>query len=163
MSSPAGKLLQIARESHGCFTPLTFLIRASGLGRACVVDICKRGGNAVILDMNQEQGDALAQEFGSSAKFWTCDVTDTENIAQVVQKTADWVKETKRPLGGIIPAAGVGLPALVRRGFFMPYYFLLLSACPPGCVAGLADHLTDCSRSSIGKASQLPWNLSTLF
>ena len=87
--------------------------------------------------MNQELGDALAKEFGSSAKFWTCDVTDTENIAQVVQKTADWVKETKRPLGGIIPAAGVGLPALVC---------LWLSSCPtttfdpclPALVASLA-------------------------
>ena len=121
------------------------------------MDICKRGGNAVILDMNQELGDALAKEFGSSAKFWTCDVTDTENIAQVVQKTADWVKETKRPLGGIIPAAGVGLPALVCCGFLH-----VLPRSTPVCLP-LLQLTQNPSRSSTRKASQLPWNLSTLF
>ncbi|KAL2017466.1 hypothetical protein VTK56DRAFT_2062 [Thermocarpiscus australiensis] len=86
---------------------------ASGLGRACVRDICKTGGNAVILDMNEELGSHLVSELGPSTKFFRCDVTDTDNIAAAVQATVDWVKQTGKPLGGIIPAAGVGFPGLI--------------------------------------------------
>jgi hypothetical protein len=41
------------------------------------------------------------------------DVTDTESIAAAVAGTAEWVSQTGKPLGGIIPAAGVGNPGLV--------------------------------------------------
>ncbi|KAK3938898.1 3-hydroxyacyl-CoA dehydrogenase type-2 [Diplogelasinospora grovesii] len=95
----------------------TFVVSggASGLGRACVQDIVAHGGNAAILDMNEESGQALVKELGADkARFWTCDVTDTENISAVVKATVEWIKkETGKPLGGIIPAAGVGNPGLM--------------------------------------------------
>lgn len=98
----------------------TFVVSggASGLGRACVQDICKKGGNAVILDMNEELGNNVAQELGPSAAFFRCDVTDTESIAAAVKDTLAWIKETGKLLGGIIPAAGVGSPGLIldKRG-----------------------------------------------
>jgi NAD(P)-dependent dehydrogenase (short-subunit alcohol dehydrogenase family) len=50
----------------------------------------------------------------SRARFFAVDVTDTESIATAVKGAAEWVHETGKPLGGIIPAAGVGNPALVR-------------------------------------------------
>lgn len=76
-------------------------------------DFCRAGGHAVILDRNEDQGNRLVQQLGSSARFWICDVTDTANVAQVVQAAVEWAKETGKPLGGVIPAAGVGNPALV--------------------------------------------------
>lgn len=93
----------------------TFVVSggASGLGRACIRDICKNGGNAAILDLNEELGDALVQELGGSAKFFQCDVADTNSIATVVKAIVAWVKDTSKPLGGIIPAAGVGRPGLI--------------------------------------------------
>ncbi|KAK3497314.1 uncharacterized protein B0T23DRAFT_410737 [Neurospora hispaniola] len=93
----------------------TFVVSggASGLGRACVRDIVKSGGNAAVIDMNEETGAALAKELGSSIRFFQCDVTDTESIASVVKSTLEWIKETGKPLGGIIPAAGVGSPGLM--------------------------------------------------
>ncbi|KAK4442465.1 3-hydroxyacyl-CoA dehydrogenase [Podospora aff. communis PSN243] len=93
----------------------TFVVSggASGLGRACVQDICKRGGYAAILDMNSELGDALVKELGASARFFQCDVSDTDSIAAAVKGLTAWVKETGKPLGGIIPAAGVGSPGLI--------------------------------------------------
>ncbi|GAB1309976.1 3-hydroxyacyl-CoA dehydrogenase type-2 [Madurella fahalii] len=93
----------------------TFVVSggASGLGRACVRDIVANGGNAAVLDMNEELGAALAKELGSSVQFFVCDVADTDNIAAVVKATVEWVKETGKPLGGIIPAAGVGRPGLI--------------------------------------------------
>ncbi|KAK4135860.1 NAD(P)-binding protein [Trichocladium antarcticum] len=93
----------------------TFVVSggASGLGRACVRDICADGGNAVILDMNEGLGNDLVKELGASAKFFVCDVANTDSIAAVVQSTVEWVQQTGKPLGGIIPAAGVGRPGLI--------------------------------------------------
>ncbi|KAK3299907.1 uncharacterized protein B0H64DRAFT_379412 [Chaetomium fimeti] len=94
----------------------TFVVSggASGLGRACVRDICALGGHAAILDMNEELGSALVQELGGSqAKFLPCDVTDTDSIAGAVAAAVAWASETGKPLGGVIPAAGVGFPGLV--------------------------------------------------
>ena len=90
--------------------------RASGLGRATAVELNKEGGNIAILDLNEDAGAELVKQLGgpSRGKFFTVDVTDTESIAAAVKGTAEWVHETGKPLGGIIPAAGVGNPALVR-------------------------------------------------
>ena len=64
--------------------------------------------------MNEELGAELVDELGSSARFFICDVLDTKSISSAVQGTANWVRETRKPLGGIIPAAGVGGAATVR-------------------------------------------------
>ena len=64
--------------------------------------------------MNESQGAALIQELGAShAKFLPCDVSSTSSIASAVAATVAWTTETGKPLGGVIPAAGVGLPGLV--------------------------------------------------
>ena len=79
-----------------------------------MLDICKRGGNAAVLDMNEEQGNLLVKELGSdTTRFFPCDVSDTESIAAAVKGVSKWVKQTGKPVGGIIPAAGVGRPGLV--------------------------------------------------
>jgi 3-hydroxyacyl-CoA dehydrogenase / 3-hydroxy-2-methylbutyryl-CoA dehydrogenase len=78
-----------------------------------VLDICKKGGYAAILDFNEELGGALAKELGASARFFRCDVSDTESIAAAVKGLTTWTHETGKQLGGIIPAAGVGHPGLV--------------------------------------------------
>ncbi|KAK4144812.1 uncharacterized protein C8A04DRAFT_11207 [Dichotomopilus funicola] len=97
----------------------TFVVSggASGLGRACVQTICASGGHAAILDMNEDQGQALASELNNtspnSAKFLPCDVSSTSSIADAVAAIVSWTQETGKPLGGIIPAAGVGNPGLI--------------------------------------------------
>ncbi|RFU81829.1 3-hydroxyacyl- dehydrogenase [Trichoderma arundinaceum] len=94
----------------------TFIISggASGLGKGSAVEIIKAGGYVAILDLSDEEtGQALEKELGPAAKFFHCNVLQTESIAKAVQGTVDWVKETGKPLGGVIPAAGVGLPAAV--------------------------------------------------
>jgi short-subunit dehydrogenase len=95
-------------------------ISASGLGRATVQELVKAGGHAAILDMNSEAGEAFAKELGGSARFWECDVTDTENVAACVEGIVAWAKESGAPLGGVVPAAGVGNPALVCYYPFQP-------------------------------------------
>lgn len=76
-------------------------------------EICRNGGNAAILDMNEEDGQAFAKEIGSNGRFFVCNVLETESITKAVQGTVDWVKETRKTLGGVIPAAGVSTPATV--------------------------------------------------
>lgn len=89
--------------------------RASGLGRATALELAQHGGNISILDLNEENGAELVKQLGgeSRAKFFQVDVTDSDSIEAAVKGTMSWVDSTKAPLGGIIPAAGVGIPGLV--------------------------------------------------
>ncbi len=76
-------------------------------------EICKNGGNVAILDMSEEAGQEFAKEIGSSAKFFVCNVLETDSISKAVKGAAEWIQQTGKPLGGVIPAAGVSTPATV--------------------------------------------------
>lgn len=91
----------------------TFIISggASGLGQACVEAIVQAGGNVSVLDMNADDGAELVQRLGPQTKFFECNVLETASIQAAVDGTAEWIKSTGRPLAGVIPAAGVTLPA----------------------------------------------------
>ncbi|KAI1647673.1 3-hydroxyacyl-CoA dehydrogenase [Daldinia loculata] len=94
----------------------TFVVSggASGLGQACVEEICRNGGNAAVLDLNEENGNIVVNNLpGGTGKFFVCDVLDTESIAAAVKGTIEWAQQTGKPLGGVIPAAGVGNPATI--------------------------------------------------
>jgi 3-hydroxyacyl-CoA dehydrogenase/3-hydroxy-2-methylbutyryl-CoA dehydrogenase len=87
--------------------------RASGLGRACVDDICGGGGYAAILDLNEELASAAVKQWGDKAKFFECNVLKTESVTAAVEGAAAWAKETGKQLGGVIAAAGVANPGKV--------------------------------------------------
>ncbi|KAI1104582.1 short chain dehydrogenase [Jackrogersella minutella] len=94
----------------------TFVVSggASGLGQACVEEICRNGGNVAVLDLNEENGATVIKSLPSgSGKFFLCDVLETDSIAAAVKGTVEWIQETGKPLGGIIPAAGVANPATI--------------------------------------------------
>ena len=65
--------------------------------------------------MNDEDGEELAKALGEAGRFFKCNVLDTESVAAAVEGAASWAKETGKPLGGVIPAAGVSTPATVSR------------------------------------------------
>ncbi|KAK0261543.1 hypothetical protein B0A54_06409 [Friedmanniomyces endolithicus] len=71
----------------------TFVISggASGLGLATVRDLHAHGGYIAILDLNAENGNKVVSELGDRTAFFETD-------------------QTKKPIGGVIPAAGVGFP-----------------------------------------------------
>ncbi|KAI0126768.1 hypothetical protein BJ170DRAFT_702446 [Xylariales sp. AK1849] len=91
----------------------TFIISggASGLGQACVETLTKAGGFVSILDMNEENGAELVSKLGPQTKFFVCNVLETESVKAAVDGTVEWIKTTQKPLGGVIPAAGVSTPA----------------------------------------------------
>ena len=96
----------------------TFIVSggASGLGLATVRDLHAHGGYIAILDLNADVGSKTVSELGSRTKFWEVDMTETEQLESAVNSIVDWTKQTGAPIGGVIPAAGVGNPAkLVDR------------------------------------------------
>ena len=78
---------------------------ASGLGEAAVRRVAAAGGNAVIMDIQDERGEALAAEFGSAAVYAKTDVTSEENVLRAIDTA-------KEKFGGIhfcVNCAGTGL------------------------------------------------------
>ena len=53
---------------------------ASGLGEATARAFVAKGGKAVLLDMNEERGEAVAKELGDAVRFVKTDVTDEAQV-----------------------------------------------------------------------------------
>ena len=72
----------------GRFEGRTVLVTggASGLGEAMVRLFVAEGGQAVIADVQEDRGAALAAELGDAAVFATTDVTDEAAIAAAVDR-----------------------------------------------------------------------------
>lgn len=88
--------------------------RASGLGRACVEDICNRGGYVAVLDMNEELASEVIKQIGNDkTKFFECNVLETESVEAAVRGAVEWSRSTGKKVGGVIAAAGVSTPAKV--------------------------------------------------
>jgi meso-butanediol dehydrogenase / (S,S)-butanediol dehydrogenase / diacetyl reductase len=73
------------------FATKTALITAgaSGIGAAAVRSFIERGGRAVIADIDEAGGAALAAELGASAHYHRCDVADIDSAAQAVEATIE--------------------------------------------------------------------------
>src|SRR5215469_6197595 len=85
----------------------TFLVTGggSGLGAACVRTFVGAGANVVILDVNAETSERLAEELGERVRFAQTDVTDEASVQQAV----DLVRSTFGGLQGAINCAGIGV------------------------------------------------------
>lgn len=57
---------------------------ASGLGEAAVRMLVANGANVVILDLNDERGNALADELGNNVRFAKTNVTDEASVQAAV-------------------------------------------------------------------------------
>lgn len=57
---------------------------ASGLGEATVRMLAQNGASVVILDLNEERGNALANELGASVRFARTDVTNETDVQAAV-------------------------------------------------------------------------------
>ena len=77
---------------------------ASGLGKACVKEIVSRGGNAVIFDVNSDNGEALVAELGEQALFANVDVTSEDSVSAGI----DAAIAKFGALHGLVNCAGTG-------------------------------------------------------
>lgn len=72
---------------------------ASGLGLATAKHIIEQGGKVALLDINQEQGDAVAKELGDNAIFIATDISKDQQVEDASDKAAEF-------MGGINLAIG---------------------------------------------------------
>lgn len=77
---------------------------ASGLGEATVRQFVSRGGSAVIVDLNEERGHALATELGAAATFVRADVSNPEQVQAAVDRAT-----SMGTLRAAISCAGIGI------------------------------------------------------
>lgn len=85
----------------------TFLVTggSSGLGAACVRHLAGLGGRVVIVDLQAEAGQALAQELGDQVMFVQTDVTQEEQVQAAVNTAV----EKLGGLHGAINCAGIAI------------------------------------------------------
>ncbi|MBC3784312.1 3-hydroxyacyl-CoA dehydrogenase [Spirosoma utsteinense] len=57
---------------------------ASGLGEATVRMLAANGANVIILDLNEERGQALVQELGGTVRFQKTDVTNEADVQSAI-------------------------------------------------------------------------------
>jgi NAD(P)-dependent dehydrogenase (short-subunit alcohol dehydrogenase family) len=83
----------------------TFLVTgaASGLGASTARMFVGAGGNVIMADMNAVQGEALANELGSNARFVSVDVTDSAQVKAAV----DAASANFGRLDGLVNCAGI--------------------------------------------------------
>jgi len=86
-------------------TGSTFIVTggASGLGAATVRMVVAGGGNAVIADVKEAEGRALAQELGPRARFVRTDVADERSAGTAVAAAIDGFGG----LQGLVNCAGI--------------------------------------------------------
>ncbi len=83
----------------------TFLVTggASGLGEATVRYLVAQGAKAIIADLNEEAGNALASELSDNTVFAKCDVTSEDDVQSAISAGV----EKFGSLQGSINCAGV--------------------------------------------------------
>ncbi|GAK07952.1 3-hydroxyacyl-CoA dehydrogenase [Geomicrobium sp. JCM 19038] len=77
---------------------------ASGLGEAVVRQFVEAGGTAVILDVNEEKGGALADSLEDKAVFVKTDVTNEESVESALKVAVDHFGK----IDVLVNCAGVG-------------------------------------------------------
>ena len=79
---------------------------ASGLGEATLRTLVEKGAKAVILDMNEERGKAVAAELGDAVRFIKTDVSSEEEVLAAID-----VAKSLGTLRIAVNCAGVGWAA----------------------------------------------------
>ncbi len=67
---------------------------AAGIGKATAEKFASEGAKVVICDVNEEAGNALAQQLGNDASFWKVNVVDRQEVQ-------DWIDEVAKHYGHI--------------------------------------------------------------
>src|ERR1700686_4964256 len=76
---------------------------ASGLGAGTARMVVGNGGKALLADLKEAEGNALAAELGSAAKFVRTDVTDEASATAAIAATL----ATFGALHGLVNCAGI--------------------------------------------------------
>src|SRR5688572_18575747 len=78
---------------------------ASGLGGATVEMVVAAGGRAVIIDVNEQAGQAAVARLGDRVRFVKADVTSDADV----QRAVDTARKDFGGVHGLVCAAGIGV------------------------------------------------------
>ncbi|MDR9366296.1 MAG: SDR family oxidoreductase [Balneolaceae bacterium] len=62
---------------------------AKGIGACCVRLFAENSHHVTILDIDDEEGNKLAESLGDLSQFINCDVSDTDQVVRAVEKAID--------------------------------------------------------------------------
>ena len=82
---------------------------ASGLGAATAQYLVAQGAKVILVDMNQELGQKLQQQLGENAEFVAVDVTDENQVQQLLNH----IEQKYGQLNGLVNCAGIAPSAKV--------------------------------------------------
>ena len=82
---------------------------ASGLGAATAQYLVAQGAKVILVDMNQELGQKLQQQLGENAEFIAVDVTDENQVQQLLNH----IEQKYGQLNGLVNCAGIAPSAKV--------------------------------------------------
>lgn len=82
---------------------------ASGLGFATAQRVVEAGGHAVLLDINEEQGERGARELGKRARFVKADISSEQAVRDAVRQAREFMGS----LTLAVNCAGILLPSRV--------------------------------------------------
>ena len=82
---------------------------ASGLGAATAQHLVAQGAKVILVDMNQELGQKLQQQLGENAEFVAVDVTDENQVQQLLNH----IEQKYGQLNGLVNCAGIAPSAKV--------------------------------------------------
>ena len=82
---------------------------ASGLGAATAQYLVAQGAKVILVDMNQELGQQLQQQLGENAEFVAVDVTDENQVQQLLNH----IEQKYGQLNGLVNCAGIAPSAKV--------------------------------------------------
>ena len=83
----------------------------SGIGEATAKLFAAEGANVIIADIDEVSGERVSNEIGSSANFIKCDVTNEENVFEVINE----ITKTYNRLDCAVNNAGItGTPANIE-------------------------------------------------
>lgn len=82
---------------------------ASGLGEATVRYLLRRGAKVAAFDVNEQNGNALADELEENFRFYKVDITNEDDVAEAVDK----VQAAFNAIHVCINCAGIPLPCKV--------------------------------------------------
>ena len=80
---------------------------SSGLGLATTKALAAQGANIAVLDLQEHPNPA------STLRFWECDVSNDDRVEECVNEAIKWSVDEKKPLGGAVCCAGVGMAGRV--------------------------------------------------
>lgn len=85
---------------------------SSGLGKACCERLVRAGGNVVIADVNEREGESVSEALGETARFVSTNITSVDDAQSTVCQAIDAFGS----LDGLINCAGVlGAARVVGR------------------------------------------------